>query len=240
MTAKLNFRYVSDCKRRASFKKKKLNSTQTIRYSLLFPLLRNGIKRNIACKQPNSNTENREGCHGKGRRITGCWKLAMLIKTEGLLMVSLTFNQTLTSNRKRIYTKNNEKKKWKWHQPVAAVARRDAVVAAAAAAFETIAAVDDMLPGDAKMSQSVIFLLDARIGHRGNAGPLLGQAQVVGTSARPAGRFHRLRATVMGAAIPGHRRQSSKTLLWMGARGQEYFCMFHYLIKPCTRPWCIL
>lgn len=113
---------------------------------------------------------------------------------------------------------------------MAAVAGRDAIVAAASAAFQAIAAVDDMLPGDAKVPQSVILLLDARIGHRGDAGPLLRQAQVVGSSAGPARRFHGLRATVMGAAIPGHRCQSSTTLQRMGALihgGAVSFSLYH-------------
>jgi len=80
---------------------------------------------------------------------------------------------------------------------VAGVAGGDAGVAPGPSALERVSSVDDAFAGDAEVAQSVIFLLVARVGHRGHPRPLLRQTEEVG----PLHCLHRLRPAVVRAAV---------------------------------------
>lgn len=61
------------------------------------------------------------------------------------------------------------------HSPVAGVTGSDAVVAPGTSALEGIPAVHDSLSGDTEVSETVVLLLDPRVGHASNSRPLLRQ-----------------------------------------------------------------
>lgn len=61
------------------------------------------------------------------------------------------------------------------HSPVAGVTGSDAVVAPGTSALEGIPAVHDSLSGDTEVSEAVVLLLHARVGHTRNSRPLLRQ-----------------------------------------------------------------
>lgn len=95
------------------------------------------------------------------------------------------------------------------------VARSYAVVGFRPTALQRVPAVDDAFTGDGKLTDPVIFLFDARVRHAGHPGPLLRQAQLVGTVFRyavgpqlqlhrtfAAGRPDALRSAVMRAPVP--------------------------------------
>jgi pterin-4a-carbinolamine dehydratase len=90
------------------------------------------------------------------------------------------------------------------HSPMAGVTGSDTVVASGTSALEGIPAVDDALASDAEMSQAVIFLLDAGVGHASNSRPLLRQAQQVGPTAvgATAWCFDTLGTAVVRTSIP--------------------------------------
>lgn len=95
------------------------------------------------------------------------------------------------------------------------VAGRHAVVGFRPAALERISPVDDSFAGDRKLADPVILFLDAGVRHAGHPGPLLRQAELVGTvlgytvwsqlqlhRALAAGGSHALRPTVVRTPVP--------------------------------------
>jgi len=86
---------------------------------------------------------------------------------------------------------------------VTAVTRRDTVITATSSALQTIASIDNsILPSDTEVPQSIVLLLHARVRHRSDPGPLLGQAQVVGPAAGPSRRLDGLRPRVVWTPVP--------------------------------------